>query len=459
MVGWGDGDWSVGFAYRNAGSSETPAGDELNTGFRQTSATAERAWTRGAIGYSVLAIGSAGRDIQKSNIDFPERITVYPEENHALVRFEARSEAGWELTAYAHPNDLETRVSRSDGRVDTVENDAVDGGFKWQQRRQTSDQTMVRYGIDYFGRRSVDARETNRRVVGGAPIVTGSQQTLDGGEEDEAGLFGALEHNVGRSTFILGGRIAYQRQRNAGAPSTDDSALTGFAGVVTPLSAGLELVANVGSGLRFPSLSERFFTGTTGRGFVRGDPALEPERSLNIDGGLRWYGQQLFLAGYLFRNEIDDYIERIEVADQELTFVNLTSGTIEGVELEGFFKFDAVWSLEFGGHLMEGRDDDNRPLADIPAGSFYLGPRWRRGAWSWEVRLEARQSKDDPGSGEKSIPSVNLLSGTVTWELAPGLALTLSARNLLDEEYFNSADSDVPLAAARSASLSFRWQP
>ncbi len=459
MVGWGSDGWSVGLAHRTADNSETPGGEELNTGFQQTSATLGRTWTRGRLSFDLLAIGSAGRDIGKSNVDFPERTTVYPEEDHALLRFSASSENGWDLTAYAHPNDLETEVSRTDGRVDSVLNDAVDFGFKWQRRQQPARNTVVRYGVDYFGRRSVDAREINRRLIEGELVETGTQRTLDGGEEDEAGLFGAFERNVGRSTLLVGGRYAYQRQQNASVPGTDDGALTGFAGLVVPVDTSLEWVINVGSGLRFPSLSERYFTGTTGRGFVRGNPALDPERSLNFDTGLRWYGDRLFLAGYVFRNDIDDYIERVEIADGELTFVNLTSGTIEGVELEGFLQLNSGWALDFGGHSMKGRDDRDRPLADIPADSLFLGARWTRGKWSCDGRLEARLSKADFGSGEKPIPSASLLSAGVTYEIRPGLGLALSGRNLLDEEYFNSADSDVPLAPERSFAASIRWQP
>ncbi len=459
MVGWGAGGWSLGLAHRFAGNSETAAGDELNTGFRQTSATLGHSWTRGQLELDLLAIASVGRDIQKSNVDFPERTTVYPEEGHALVRFGIRSKAGWDLAAYAHPNDLETRVSRADGRVDSVLNDAVDLGLSWQRRLQPARGTVVRVGVDYFGRRSVDARETNRALVDGAPVVTGFQRALDGGEEDEAGVFGAGEWNVGRATVLVGGRYVLQRQRNEGSAGVDDDALTGFAGVVLPLGEGIELVANVGSGLRFPSLGERFFSGTTGRGQVSANPDLGPERSLNLDAGLRWYGDRLFLAGYVFRNEIDDYIERVAAAGGELTFVNLTAGTIAGVELEGFYQLPDDWSLSFGGHAIEGRDDADRPLADIPADSVFLGARWARGRWSWDGRLEARRSKGDPGAGEKPVPSAALLASSVGYELRTGLRLSVSARNLLDESYFNSADSDVPPAAGRSFAASLSWRP
>jgi iron complex outermembrane receptor protein len=459
FVGWGSDKYSVALAHRDADNAETPAGDELNSGFQQTSGTVGTRWSAGGLGFDFTAIGSAGRDIQKSNIDFPERTTTYPEENHLLLRFGVRSEDGWDLTAYVHPNDLVTEISRDDGRLDTVDNDAFDLGASWQKRLQPSRSTVVRLGVDYFGRRSVDALEVNQVLEEGELVETNRQSTLQGGEEDEAGLFGAVEWNLGQATLLAGGRYAWQQQQNEGFDSTSDGALTGFAGLVAPVGGGVEIVANIGSGLRFPSLSERFFTGTTGRGFVVGNPTLDPERSLNIDAGARWYGDKLFLSGYLFRNAIDDYVERIEVAPRELTFVNLTSGTIEGVELEGFLQLAEAWSVSFGGHSIRGRDDDDEPLADIPASSVFLGARWGRGKWSWDGRLEARQSKDDPGSGEQQIPSANLLSSSVSYEIQPGLRLALSGRNLLDEEYFNSADSDVPLSPTRSFGASLRWQP
>ncbi len=459
MIGWGDGDWSFGLAHRDAGNSATPGGQELNAAFRQTSATLGRSWVRGDLDFELLAVGSVGTDIQKANVDFPDQVTTYPDEMHGLVRFRVSSADGWELSAYAHPNDLETRVSRADGRVDTVRNDAFDLGLNWHRRIQPSADTSLRFGVDYFGRRSVDARETNEAIVDGALGLTDLQQTLDGAQEDEAGAYGALEWHVGSVTLLAGGRYAFQQQENGGVSGTDDGALTGFAGIVAPLGAGFELVANAGTGLRFPSLSERFFTGTTGRGFVTGNPTLDPERSLNVDTGLRWYGRKLFVSGYLFRNEIDDYIERIEVAPDRLTFVNLTAGTIEGVELEGFYQLDSEWGVGFGGHSIEGRDKLGTPLADVPADSVFVTGRWSRGKWRWDGRLENRSSKSDFGSGEKPIPSVNLLSSSVSYALADDLTVAVSARNLFDEEYFNSADSDVTPAAERSLGVSLSWRP
>jgi outer membrane receptor protein involved in Fe transport len=75
-----------------------------------------------------------------------------------------------------------------------------------------------------------------------------------------------------------------------------------------------------------------------------------------------------------------------------------------------------------------------------------------------EVRWEQRANISDPGSGEKAIPSASLLTASLQYTLANGLSLSLSGRNLLDEEYFNSADRKVAYSPGRAVGLALRWQ-
>ena len=157
------------------------------------------------------------------------------------------------------------------------------------------------------------------------------------------------------------------------------------------------------------------------------------------------------MAGYVFNNDISEYIERVEVAEDRLTFVNLTQGTIRGVELDGAYQFDDAWSLSFGGHAIRGEDEDGVSLADIPPRRLFAGVRWSQGRWDVGGRWEHRFDKTDIGSGEKPIPAVDLISGE--------LAISLTAANLLDEEYFNSADRKNTWAPGRGVGLSLRWRP
>lgn len=460
-LGRGTERWSLGLARRDADSTETPSGTELNSGFAQTSASGLLRWGREEREFRLTTIVSVGDDIGKSNTDFPLRTTIYPEEEHLLLRL-ALQTGGSTFDAWVHPQSLETRVTETGGGRSEVANDSLDFGASWQSQRSFGDELGARFGADYFARRSVDAAE-EVRLADSTEIL--HSRTLDGAEEDELGLYGVLEWSLGDAVLLTGGRAAFQRQSNRGGGAvvgargtTEDSAVTAFAGLVLPVAEGLELLANLGTGLRFPSLSERFFSGTTGRGEVEANADLAPEASLNADLGLRWFGERVFLTGFIFSNRIDDYIERIEIEPDVLTFRNLTSGRIEGVEIEGAIQGTGGWSFSFGGQAIEGRSDGDEPLADIPADAIFVGAEWSHGRWSWSNRWEHRFEKSDPGSGEKVIPGADLVSSDLSYEIHRGLSLNLGGRNLLDEEYFNSADRKVPPTAGRSLALGLVWE-
>ncbi len=478
-IGWGTagnrGDtWSLGLAYRTAEDGEAADGTELNSHFTQLSGSLTRAWSAGGHDYELQAIPSYGRDIGKSNNQFPERVTNYPRETHLLLRFGVAGDgkdggSPWRASAFVHPNDLITADLRTGDRFTEVENEAFDFGTGWQREwsRRGGDGRLSslagRYGVDYVGRRDVNADERREDLNDGS--IT-ELNTLDGASQDEAAIFGSVRWSLGPATFQAGGRFTWQQQQNgedsspqrgANVTRRDDSAATAFLGYVRPLGKGFEITANAGTGLRFPNLSERFFTGTTGRGGVIGNPDLESESSLTVDLGLRWYGEKTFLSTQVFHQTIDDYVERVEITEDLLTFVNLTSGTIVGFEVEGFHQLSDSWLLTWSGHLLDGEDDAGSPLADVPANRLQLGLKYEQDRWQGRLQVQHRASRNDPGGGEKAIPEAQLVSASLSYRLDSGLALNLSGRNLLDEEYFNSADRRSPIAPGRTIGFSLLW--
>ncbi len=460
--GWGANGWSFNLARRSANNSEAPDGEELNSGFEQFSASLAKRWQgAGGRSYTFSLLPSFGRDIQKSNTDFPERVTIYPRENHLLARLGMTTANGWRLHAFAHPNELETKTTRVGDRVNTVNNEAFDFGFNTVRVVELERwRTTARFGLEYFARRGVKATERQVDLDGPTSTPPASTITLDG-REDEIAAYGSLRRLFGKASVEAGGRFTWLGQRNSatGSPSArhrDDTAVSLFTGFTLPLGKGFEAAANLGTGLRFPSLSERFFSGTTGRGTVIGNRDLDSEHSFNTDLSLRWFGERLFVSGSLFRNEIDDYIERIEIAPGLLTFVNLTSGRIEGVETEGFFQPSEEWHFSWNAHHLRGRSDDGSALGDIPVDRLQLGLRHQRGSWRFNAHLELRNGKDDPGSGEFVIGSAQLLKASVTRRFRQRWALTLAAKNLLDQAYRRSADDKAPLAPGRSFAVGFR---
>jgi len=463
VLGWGGGAWSLGLAHRTRSNDTVSSGGsrgetagvdstEINDHFTQVSASLSRRWERGGYALRVQALPSHGDDIGKANTDFPERTTNYPEESHLLVKLDVTAPSGWSLDVWAHPNGFTTEVTRG-SELNVVQNDAFDLGMSFERPMALAGKLSGRYGFDYVGRRGVEALESDEDLVTGART---EQRTLDG-EQDEAAAFASLSRSWGRAVFQGGLRATWQRQSNVGWPGREDSAVTGFLGVVRPVGR-VELVANVGTGLRLPDLSERFFTGTTGRGQVLGNPDLDPESSWNVDLGLRWYGRRLFFAAHVFRLRIDDYVERVDLEDETRTFVNLSSGTVEGLELEGFYELSERVLLSWSGHLQDGEDVGAAPLADVPADRVGMTLQWRQGRWESRLTCQLRARKDDPGSGERAIPGAELLSAALKIRLAGDWTLVVRGRNLLDEVYWNVADDKATFAAGRSLGLGLVWE-
>lgn len=455
-AGTGGERWSAAAAYREAGDAQTPDGETLFSRFEQYSGVFQGRWqTGGGTEWEVVAVPSAGRDIGKPNSQYPERVTLYPEENHLIFKVGARKPGSYRLDLWAHPNDLETRVTRQDrpNRIDRVKDEAFDFGANAQWELSLPWSLAGRAGLEYFGRDGVKATED---------VLDASGQRLDrsitlDGSEDQVAAYGSVRRALGQVTVQAGTRISWIQQDNVGFDTLDDTAWSGFVGATAPLGGGLELAANVGTGLRFPTLSERFFTGTTGRGEVISNTGLDPERSVSGDLGLRFYGERVYATGYVFRNEIDDYIERIDVEPGVRTYVNLTAGTIQGFEIDGFVQATESFRIGWRGQWLDGESDDGANLSDIPADRFTVDATYDVGHWIVAASLQHRFEKDDPGSGEVRTPSAEILSASLAYQVRDGFSIRLSGSNLFDETYLPSADNRAVPAPERSIGVGLRW--
>lgn len=453
-AGIGGEDWSVGLARRDADNAKGADGTLLNSHFTQYSAVFRKTWERKGRIYELLAIPTWAEDIGKANTDFPQTTTVYPMERHRLVKFSVGSTSrDWRLRSFVHAHDLETDVFEPGVERSNVFNDTLDLGLRWDDRRGVGERIKLRYGAEGFGRRDVDATEVRRDLSPMAPAGSGTFRTLAGADETELGAYAAARWSDKKTSWEIGSRVSWQSQRNEGGPDRDRTSWSGFAGISRWVGEQLELRASLSSGLRFPSLTERFFTGTTPAGTVIGNPLLDDERALNAEVSARWAGKRTVVGVVGFRNRVEDYVERVEIAPDVRTFVNLTSGTIEGLELQGAARATERWSLTWGGHMIRGDDSAGNPLADLPPDELQLGATYRAGPWRGAAGLALRDARTDPGSGEKPIPSAELLTLCAAYRWAERWEVALSGNNLLDESYFPSADRKAPVASGRSFSV------
>ncbi|MEM6704440.1 MAG: TonB-dependent receptor [Acidobacteriota bacterium] len=458
VFGWGGDRWSLGIARRTTNDGETPDGERLFDRYEQVSATLQRRGSLGGWNWGLLVLPSVSSDIGKPNNEDPERRTSYPDERHLLVRLAVESPDGdSSARLWFHPQELTTRVERQGDSVSVVDNESFDLGLAWQRSLSLGEQLDGRIGVEYFGRRGVHLEE---RISSLASDETLSEAiSLQDAEADELGVLSVVNGRWRRLRWEAGGRLTLLRQDDGGRAQVDETALTGFLGAALPLGSRFEWIANVGRGVRMPTLSERYFVGTTGRGQVLGQPDLEPESSLNFETGGRWSLPRGYLLAQVFRNEIDDYIERIDLETGQRTFRNLTSGTLEGVEAEMALRLSRVWDLNLSGHWLEGRSAVGEPLADVPQAELKSSLGFERGRWRGDLRLRWRDAKDDPGPGEVILEDAWLADVGLAVDLPQGLTLTLAGRNLLDETFLPSADDRALPARGRALQLGLgvRW--
>lgn len=393
-------------------------------------------------------------DVGKSNIDYPTRITNYPEEKHLLVKASLSSDAGWSSAFYIHPNELKTNVHKVKKNINKISNTAFNFGGNWQIEKPMGNINGL-MGVDYFGRRDINISEKSIKL---SSRKTTQSHSLRGGEENEFGLFSSFDWQWNQAEVQGGVRFSYFNQTQNHVSTEHDTAWSGFISLAYPFDNGFCLSANFSTGFRFPNLSERFFTGTTGRGNVIGNPDLKTEQSMSFDLGAKWLGSNLTLGANVFYLNVDDYIERVEVSNNVLSFVNLSGGRIMGAEVESSYFLNDQFSFTISGHFLEGRDDHGNPLADIPSNRILLGLEYKAGQWESLLNLEMRAEKNDQGNSEKDIGSAQLLSAAICFRPHHSVLFSLSGSNLLNEKYYNSADRKATFAEQRSIGFNASWQ-
>ncbi|MHC9510996.1 TonB-dependent receptor [Kangiella sp. M94] len=447
IYGTGDTDWSIAIARQYSSNSDDVFGNELNNGYEQLSGTFIKHWTLDGVDFEWLLLMSNGDDIGRSSTQYPDRLVTVPSEKHWLNQLTAQT-MDWRGSLYFHPNEVETLTIRPGQRENRVANESQDYGFHFEKNWKASTSALEGlWGVDGFQRANINAKEQELSYLDNS--VTHSQ-SLDGASERELATFATLNWFWADTKWQMGTRLINNHQSNRGNASISDNAITGFLGLSKPLSANTMLTANVGTGIRFATVSERFYTGTTGRGEVIGNPDLSKERSLSLDLGVQYGTHDKQFSLNVYHQKVSDYIERIELSPGLLTYRNLNNGVIYGAEFDSNFVINQQWQLGLGGMLVKGKDDDGSTLSDIPANRLQGRARYFANGWSLDFSLQYRLSKDDFGSGEKATPAAWISRIAFKQELSDNFNWSMFVDNAFDEEYFSSSDDVAPYAEGRS---------
>ena len=246
-------------------------------------------------------------------------------------------------------------------------------------------------------------------------------------------------------------------QKARGFKTEQDQAPSLFLRGTWPYGANLAFSVELASGVRFPNLSERFFSGTTGRGQVLGNPDLDPEKTLSADLGMRWQPQRSVLEWHIYAMQIDDYIERLNLAPELRTFANLREGEIIGAEAAWQFELNPQLDLRLDGQYLEGEDQSGTKLADIAPARISAGLDYHTADWNASLDYAHRFEHSRVAPSEHAVDSARLLSASVGRDWPQGWRVSLWGRNLLDETYRLSSDELSPLGTQRTLGITLSW--
>jgi len=460
LLRWGDVDGGISLSNRQAGNSQSINGSALNTHFEQKNLMLQKSFSWSDLKLENFLFASEGNDLGRSNSRFPDRIVNNDKEKHAIFRTRLSHRDKWSASLYLHnqstaSHSLKPAISRSD-----LLSESQDSGASWQTAWKSGNTAQL-LGIDYFARRQVNIFET---LLDLNTQNAQQQQTLKQGFLDELAIFYTQHKKLDRLRLQLGGRTTFERSGSqpesisASANNANQTAFTAFVGMAYHLSEHIEVNANIGNAFRFASLSERFFSGTTARGQVIGNPNLHAEKANTFDLGINasFAAHQIKLN--LFANQFKNYIQRIQLPNNSLTFVNQDQGLIKGLELEYHFSFENELELILSGMALKGEDSFNQPLADVPSSRLNLQLFYHADSWQSNLKLQHRFAKNTAASGEIPTGAADIVSFNLGWHITPMWQLNVYADNILNQSYFNSADDLSTLAVGRNFGISLEWQ-
>ena len=455
---------------READDWDSAEGEVFNSGF------ADRGFMlRGEqkVGAGYLTAGwqsDFGRDIERPRNNSRTVRFYYPhEDSHRLTAgYEARNVMGLQrlaVTAFAGNYEQRTdqdrfptaTTGRSIERADIAANDFHVRSFG----EKLVGKSRVELGVDINGRFGLNAIDDLIQYdLAGNVTSTRPNVSIDTAQRVDNGVYASIETALAPVLVVSGGiRGDYVTTSNTGGffgdRSTGNGAGSGYASATVGSFGGFSLTAQIARGFRDPVLSDRYYRGPTGRGFITGNPDLNPETSVQLDLGLRYVSPRFRFATFYYHYRINDLIERYQTTTDFFFFRNRGTARVRGYEAEAQATLPGAVSLDLAAQVAQGRAlDDHAYLDDISPINIMGTVRRQFGARGFgQLRVAYFGDDDHFGPTERAVPGYTLVDAAAGYQVLKPLELRIQARNLLNETHYASQDVRAVLAPGRSGSL------
>ncbi len=461
------GGFLVAGHYRSYGNWDSPEGEVLNSGFRDSGVLLRAVYRLGPGTLTAGWAGDYGRDIDRPRNNSQAVRFFYPEENSSrfTISYETESVAGFArlgvsgfLGSYGVITDqyrfaTSTSVASLE-RADVTANDFQFRGFA----ERFFGPVRVEIGVDVNGRYGLHALDVAVRYAD--PIVENVNVSVDNAHRTDVGGYLTAEAGLLPQLTLSGGvRGDGVTTRNQGGYfgdlSTSNADASGFVALSAGSFGGFSASAQYARGFRDPVLSDRYFRGPSGRGFITGNPDLVPETSGQFDVALRYAWSGFRTAFYAYEYRIRNLIERYPGAlPDDFLFRNRGEARLRGLELEVQADLAAGLTLALAAQIERGVTvGDDAPIDDIPPESLTLQLRKAFGPAFVQARGAVYAGDANPGPTERARPGYGLLDLGGGYKFGELVELQAYVRNVLDKPYLVSPDPRAVLAPGISASF------
>lgn len=461
------GGFLVSGHYRSYGNWDSPEGEVLNSGYRDSGVLLRAVYRLGPGTLTAGWQGDYGRDIDRPRNNSDVVRFYYPEENSSrfTLSYETEPVAGFArigvsgfIGSYGVITDQYRYATATNPasleRADVTANDFQFRGFA----ERFFGPVRVEIGLDVNGRYNLHALDVSARYED--PVVENVNVSIDDAHRTDVGGYLTAEAGLLPQLTLSGGaRGDGVTTRNVGGyfgdRSTSNTDASGFIALTAGSFGGFSASVQYAHGFRDPVLSDRYFRGPSGRGFITGNPDLVPETSDQFDVALRYTWSWVRTAFYAYEYRIKNLIERYPgTLPDDFFFRNRGEAKLRGLELEVQADLAAGLSLALAAQIERGVTvDDDAPIDDIPPESVTLQVRKTFGPAFVVARGAVYAGDPNPGPTERARPGYGLLDLGGGYKFGEMVELRTYVRNVLDKAYLVSPDPRAVLAAGISASF------
>lgn len=462
--------WSLGVSHNSQNNAEDADKNVLNTQFtRQSLYLRKNAPLNAEWEISFTGLISVGKDIGKTNNEdfLTTKNTIYPTEKHTLLQLTAYSDNNTQAGISVHKQSLHTEVTRFSKRVNRVANHSDDVFIFLRKDWDLANEHTLSLNYEWDARFNVEAKEQETQFL---TSTTTQQQALDGQQQTHSLVF-TWQKTWDAFTALAGYRANYLHQNNTAQQNTHGLAVkqaesaqfsTGYINLHLQLTPHTSVMGSIGNSFRFPSLSERFFAGTTGRGELIGNAQLLPEKSMNTEIGIQHKQDKHHFKAAIYVNNVDNFIERVAIIEEVEQFQNRDSGSIYGIEAQWDYALSSTWNYQVSGdwqrsQLTDHASENAQYLADTAPASLRSTLTYHRESFALELQHLHRFAFNRPTSGEVSLPSVSTFSIAANWQVIPSLKLSLWVNNLTNQRFLTTTDNKSTTAMGRNIGLNLHW--